>query len=376
MNDYTLRLAPSPTSAQVIGIDINPQVTDLRWSTVTPGGFNQLEVGLSPDGGAPLAGGLQEPMDIGGFHHVELHYRGTLVFEGRVEKLTYNGTGVVGFSARGYGLSSLSDMQIDPGSGIIVGITIGDLISRAVGTGSRLIELDSWSLETADNGVRYGTSDLYGLTVRQVLDMATKQSVTGEQFDWWVYGRRVLVMTPRVVPSVPHFAVPFERGLTTWSEDWTNLWGGVTVYYTVAGVEDSITVTQDGFWERYGIERTTVLRIDEMTDEGAEAFARQWLETASQPAIQASVTRRDGRGVTTPSGAEVDAALVRAGSWWQMGGKPIQPAISSSHNATSEEHRWELGQPVRSIRNSLAVLQQDRHAFRDGVNPVSGGRKR
>lgn len=376
MGDYILRISPSPTSHEVIALDINPQVTDLRWSTVTPGGFGQLDVGLSWDGGAPLVGGLQESLDIQGFYHVGLWYRGTLVFEGRVEQIAYDGVRVSGFTARGYGLSALSDVVIDTGSGVWIGFPFGDLLDRAISTGSRLVTLDPWVVENVDNGVRYASSDAFGLTVRQVIDLASRQSLTGEQFDWWVYAGRVLTMLPRTEPPVAHYAVPFEDGLTAWSEDISNLWGAVTVYYTVAGVEFSVTAEADGFYERYGVERSTIVRIDEMSDEGAAAFARQWVDTRSVPAVRASVIRRDGRGVTTPSGAAVDAALVKAGGWWEFPNKPMQICVSSNHNATTGEHRWELGQPTRSVRNSLAFLRDDTQAFRDGVNPVAGGRKR
>lgn len=375
MSDYTLRLAPSPTSTEVIGIDINPQVTDLRWSTATPVGFKQLDVGLSPNGSAPTVGGLQESLTIGPFRHVELWYCSTLVFEGRIVNRDYDGVGLAGFNAKGYGEVALSDKKINMGSGISIG-PVGDFLERAISTGSRLITLDPWVKENIDNGVMYATGDASGLTVRQVVDMVTRQSLSGEAYDWWVYQGRALTVLPRVAPPAPHFAVPHEKGLTRWTEDDEHLWGEVEVFYTVDGVEFSVTATADGFYDTYEIERSTTLTIDRASHMGALGFARQWVTTHSVPLVRASVIRRDGRGVTTPSGAEVDAPLVRSGAWWQMGGKPFQPAISSDHNANTDEHRWELGQPTRSVRNALAVMQQDRHAFRDGVNPVSGGRKR
>jgi hypothetical protein len=375
VNDYRIVVRDTPTSTEARTWDFNPQVTDLRWKSRLPGGDDTMDVGIGPDGGEPVYGYLRIPFDVPLLSHIELWRGMTLLWTGRVMDRTFDGPDIAGLSCEGYS-ATLYDETFITTPTVYNDMPGGQLVQLLLRysqwiTANRFgfLELPGPPMSDPDGKRRWLGS------VGSVLDEVAKLGSGGVPLDWIVNRDRQLTFIERRPPAQPTYHVPHERGITSYSESGRGLYGEVTVGYWDDDNEQE-TVTADGFTDRWKAQRATTIKAEAgLSSAELESIGKAFLTNSSTPEVRASVRRGRGRGLETPSGAERPAWAADAGEWFKLGNKPGQICVSANHNASSDEHQFELGAPLRSIVNAIRETRRLGEAYRDGVNPVTSQQK-
>jgi hypothetical protein len=376
---FTLALyGPLPGMQPLPTIDINPDVTALRWTTQDPGGYGTLEVGLR-DWAAPAFGLLPEPAQVPLFGHVEVYAGHALVWEGRVVMRRRAGGLVRGFRAVGYLASAGNDDWF--ASTDTTPITMGTALRTIAAVAAPL-----WRLGTGDEFEDPGTSDALAnynrMTPAQVVEQMCRTGADGVAWSALMYAGRRLRFVARRAPVTPTYAVPFDATVETWDEDAEGLYGAVTLAYTAGGVE---TLTEelvaDGFVDRYGLARRALVAGGEISADAAGSFAAAWLAQRGVPEVSASIARaydaaHAWRGLELADGGERPPWLVRAGEWVRVGDEPARPLSATAFDANRRLGTFSLGALPLDPAAWFARLFEVTGALLTKTDPVTGGRVR
>lgn len=377
MDAYRIALRDTATSTEARWLDINPTVTDLRWASRLPGLDTTLDVGIGPDGGPPVYGSLRVPMGVDLLTHVELWRGASRLWVGRVMDRNFSGPYLSSLTCTGYA-ATLSDESFitrrtsytDFPGGQLVLLLVQRFAPLVKANRFGFLELPGPPMSDPDGSRRWLGS------LASVLDEVCKLGSAGLPLDWIVDRDQELSLVERRPPSQPNYHVPSEEGWTTYGDSARNLFGRVTAGYFAGGNDEQETEESDEFLHRWKSQRATVIKAEAgLSAMELSVIAAAHLSQTSTPEVRASVLRRNGRGLETPSGAERPAWAADAGEWFRIGDHPEEICVGVNHNASSDEHRFELGAPLRSIVNVIRETRRLGEAYRDGVNPTTSQQK-
>lgn len=379
MNDYHVAISSSlETGRQPLAdLDINADITDLRWST-TVNGFGDLECGMDAGGPWPVVGYLPEPVNVPLRAHVEVWAGSRIVYEGRVRRRRRGPGGLfTGFTCEGY-LAHLSDGWND--SETTASVTSGEALQQIVTMFAPYLRVGT-AEQFIDPGVTHsgGLAEWTRMTPGEVVDQIIKEGDSdGNAIDIAVWENRTLWCVPRVTPSTPHYRLPFDESVVTWEDDAGSMASHVTVEYG-DGSGGTLTVEAEttGFLSTHGFVRNLLIPAGDITSAAAVALRDRELTTRATPDVSATVSLIDGEMLPLFSGAEQPQALVRALEWVQVGDEPMQIIVGTTHDATARSLTLELGQPSPLLPKNTNLREREAVArMARLINPLSGGRDR
>lgn len=363
-------------------IDINTDVTALRTTRQLPGGAAECTLGIHNDDAGVYYGYLPAPIEAHGGDTVEVWVGSQRIWRGTVEE-TLEPDGLLrGITASGLAFGALNDdfYASGPATTATTAVIVRDVLRRV----APWVTL-AGPERMLDPGKRHQFSDFSGLTAGQLLDQVTKEGGGADDVPWTYALDTEFSFEPLVLPvSGPHYAVPL-NGVQL-RRNWRWVHSKVTVFYTVNGLERSVTRENAAVVDHYGIRRHAPINgPSNMSDSAAVQFALTWLGEHSRPQITASFGRSFEQGLERAAGDMREIWLVREGEWVQL--LPQTDDIPPLP-ITQLDLDWftapgaaalsiTLGQPTtRSLRGLFTRLKQTDDAVRTGLNPVTGGRAR
>jgi hypothetical protein len=371
------------TPMQTVHIDIDPEVTQLSFSTTCPGGFSTLEVGLR-DPATPQYGYLPKIVALPAFAHVQLWDGSFLLHEGRVMWASRPGGDIRGFRSVGYGFTALTDGYYT--STDATASTSSAVLLDVLAFAAPLIRAEQGEL-FRDPGTAHTRAEMDGMVPTSVLDQLSKEGGPSgyTQSDWFyspwdglVYENRRLTWLPREPNTTPEYLIPFDDTVI-WEEDYSSMYSHAATRYTLAGVVTTTAqVESPGFAQAWGFTRYQLLNGGEMTAAGATQFATTWLQVHSSPDVSCTIARTRDRGLEKRGGWEIPARNVRAGvGWVQVGDQPYLPITQTQCNLNTEETTIELGSPrAEDIAEYYATLCDETAKLSRFVSPITGSRTR
>lgn len=379
---FTMRLYQGlPGSQPLPDMAIDTDVTALQWTHGLPGGPLALTVGVDMFGrdrreyGRGL-GYLPDMIDVVPFAHVIILAGTVPVWAGRVMQRTRPAGQTRGFTAVGYGLTGTNDDYYPSASA--VSTTSGVILTEVIQSSAPLLSVGNAD-QFVDPGVAHTRGEFNGMYPSEVIDQLTQEGgAQNVPWDYWVDLNRVVHFKPRMAPDQPDYRIPFDDDVD-WDEDYTNVYGSAAVNYALNGTDSTSPVaTTAGFPDRYGgVQRTALVRGDELTAVGAAQFRDTWLLTHFDPQIAATVRRRLDRGLERFNGGEIPAHLILQGQWIQVGDETPQIIVGSTFDGLTGDCTIELNQPDPSLpKNFLRLERETVGKVRRLINPVTGGKVR
>lgn len=389
---YTISLQNAPQRGGIthtMGVDA--EVTQLSWSTDITGGFKLAKVGLL-DLAQPQYGYLPQPIDVKPLGHVEIRDSGAgrIVFAGRITKLDRvgpaGGTGNVrGFEATGYGISALDDYfytSTDTTTNPTSGGVLLDVLKNAV----PLLKPAVGSVFWQDPGIAMTRASVSQTQVSQIVQQVCQSAgnALNNVYDFQVWENFAAYLRARVAPTQPNYEIPYDKGITSWVEDYTLACSTVVARYTPSGGAATLTpivnFAQTAFVNTYGFGRTTLLDCGSCTQAFATGVASAYQTLHAGPETSVEVTRTYPRDMETPGGGSHPASQVRAGEWVRIGddsvaGNPSQFVIvSTEYDANKRELKAVLGYQPRNFWGMVNRALNTVRAVQRAASPISGAR--
>ncbi len=359
--------------------DINPYLTAARWSTAMPMGWHSFEVGIEREDiryHEPLARPyLPRELRWMPFAHVSVKLGSATVFEGRMGPIQRVGGRVGAFTVNGYGKDAIRDDYYrstdttDTTTGVIIREMVADVAPQL------RIAPEGWF---DDPLVTHDRAEFHFLFLEDVLEqLVAEGDGYGNLMDWWVYEHQQLAVKARVAPERPHYQLPFDHRVVSWNEDPTQMAGAVAHERLSSGTATKSTTEEVStrFVETYGFQRSTILKLGEITDAAALEFRKTYLNVHSRPIASCQIEIGPDDVLTGPGGRVVPAWKARAGEWVQVGNEPMQMIVGTEYDATSRVLRILAGEQPPNWSTMLARLERDRLKMRRGINGW-GGRAR
>jgi hypothetical protein len=364
-------------------IDINPDVTQIRWSSARPGGYTTLEVGLEPDGS--LAGmWLPKPIDIRGFHHVEVYAGRQLCWMGQITQPKRVRGQYVAFTAKGYGISLTGD-DFQTGSNNTVLTTGGQLLAQAIGALAPNLRVQ----QLVDTGAAHYQVDTYEMTVADIVNLLVREGGNGSVWDWLVFGQHVVggyvpaaVFAPRQPPQQAQYHLAW-NDITDWTEDFEQMYSAVAVDYTtpttgggspVAGTRKlSVTTQTPSVLQQYGRYRRKLIKGSTWVDGAALQFQETYRVQYSVPAVAAQAQFTDSDDLPGAGGEDRPKYLANAGEWVAVGDWPsLLPIIQTTYDGFSGALTLVLNQYPAGMFQALADANALSAAVVRATNPITG----
>lgn len=399
-------LDPDDPDAALVTIaeqDINPEVTSLEVTTVNPGGYGALNVGMQAfltDGPGPDYTRMETPAWLPPRAHVELYAGSFPVFEGAVMVVNKNSSGRAdGFIAEGYGITSVNDNFIE--SVEVTPKTSGVILAEALRDAATLLRIGPTYV---DPGVLHLKSEFHAMFPGDVINQIIREGgaaysgvvsnaggasgdVSNGVWDFLVYEGRQVVFRPRIPPAgtpddpIPYH-VPYDDRITSWVEDYHKLVGQVAIRYKLASGATTLTPRVPGFGtapyqafkDQFGFMRAAVVEGGTMTDAGATTFAGTFLAQRSQPSYAVRLVRAQQQGMEQTGGPDIPPYLVRAGEWVSIGDQLPLPIVQTTYDAFSEVLTVDCGDALPHGLVDLRTLHRVASHVIRGTNPVTGAR--
>lgn len=388
-------------------VDINPDVTALEWTTVNPGGYGALNVGMQPfltDGAqGPDYVRLEQPAYLPPRAHVQLYAGAHLVFEGAVMAVNKNSSGQAdGFIAEGYGLVATNDNYIE--SYEITPKTSGVILAEALFDAAPLLRIGP---AYVDPGVLHQKSEFHALYPADIINQIVREGgaayagivsnaggasgdVSNGVWDFLVYEGRLVTFQPRLPPAgTPtdpiDYRITFDDRVTSWVEDYHKLCGQVGVRYTnLAGGGGATALTPrypalgDALYTRfksiYGFMRAAVIEGGAMQPASATTFAQTFIAERAQPSYAVRVVRAQQQGMERVGMPDMPPYLVRAGEWVAIGDQDPLPIVQTSYDAFTATGTYDLGDSLpHGLVDNRTLHRIAAHVVR-GTNPTTGAR--
>jgi hypothetical protein len=388
---FSLNLyAPLPAHGLQHSLDINPDITSLKFTT-GPGGFQALNVGLrDPDvwdvRGAEY-GYLPRPIEIQGLSHVTLTIGGYTCFEGRLLIPARPASGEIrGFSATGYGIHAVKDNWYTGTSSTLQ--SAGSLLQAVLVQAAPLLQVNPYTF--GDTNIMHAPTEVDGFFPAQVIAQfsteGTGSGVAAIPYDWAVWENRLASWQARSVPQQVQYQMGFDDSVPQWDEDYTDLYGSVAVRYTVFPAANPPVIATTPLGSNpatvglYGISRSTLLQGGTVTAVAATQFRDTQLAYLSTPRVAGAI-RRIGRGLPRPGGSEADPWLPRFGEWVQVGDQPPAMIVGTSYDAMPVGGsiygtlEVTLQNYPRSMFRGLLDLQRSAQQIAWKTSPVSGAKQ-
>lgn len=388
---------PIPTTY----VDIDPLVTSMQFTTVNPGGFGALNVGmqafLTDSAAGPDYGRLDVPIHIPPRAHVELYAgTGALMFAGAVMTLNKNSSGQAdGFIAQGYGLVAVNDDYIT--STEITPKTSGVILAEALGDAAPLLNIGP---NFVDPGVYHLKSEFHGLAPADIINQIIREGgavysgivsnaggasgdVSNGVWDFLVYENRTVIFQPRVAPADIDYLIGFDDRVQ-WVEDYNKLVGQVGIRFTNLDGNGATALTPRfpaindplylAFISQFGFMRAAVLEGGRLRSQSAGIFAQNFIAARSQPSYAVRISRAQQQGMERGGYVDMPPYLVRAGQWVQIGDQQPLPIVQTTYDAFSEVALYDCGDALpHGLVDNRAVHRAVAHLVR-GTNPTTGAK--
>lgn len=378
--------APNDEGAPADHMDLNPEVTQISFSTGLPGGWIGLTVGMR-DPARPRFGILPRPIAVKHFYDVVLEIGPRVLWNGRVQKILRSSGGVVGFEAVGYAIGALRDGWYSNRDTTVT--TAGQVLRSVISDAAPLLGTNLDPDLFVDSGVPRSYLSCDGLAPADVLQALSSEgssadSAVGAIYDWACFSidrfctftRRLAPLRWQDAPSGVYGAdywIDFDETVQ-WVEDSIGTYGSVTVDYTGGTVPRTPVANSATFTDTYGLARAILLKGGQMTDDQANAYRDAWLHLNEVPQTTATITRTAGRGLTLGSGrAECPPHLVRAGQWVQVADQEPLIIGATQYDANTEELQLTLISYPAAFWDAQARLEHITRALELKLNPLTGG---
>ena len=387
---YTISLQNAPqVGGTTFTMGIDAAVTQCSWSTTIAGGFGVAKVGMM-DLAQPQYGYLPQPIDVKPLGHVEIRDSGAgrVVFAGRITKLDRvspsGGTGNVrGFEATGYGIAALDDNYYT--SSDVTNTTSGAVLLDVLKTGVPLLKPATGTTFWQDPGITMTRASVSQTQVSQIVQQVCQAAgnALNSVYDFTVWENFAAWLQPRVAPAQPTYEIPYDSGITDWTDDYTLACSNVVARYTPAGGSATLTspttFAQTVFLNTYGFTRTTLIDCGTTTATFAAAVAAAYQTLHAGPETSVEVTRTH-REMETPGGGSRPASQVRAGEWVRIGDDAAQGnpdpfiIVSTEYDGNRRELKATLGYQPRTFWGVINRALNTVRAVQRAASPISGAR--
>lgn len=382
--DFHLHLfGPLERPGDALAIDLNPDITMMRWASARPGGYTTLEVGLDPDGSLSQ---MWLPRSIAAqpFQHVEIYAGRDLCWYGQII-VPNRGPGgeIVAFSAQGYGISATSD-DFYTGTDTTTETTGGALLETILGLCAPNIQIAQF----VDNGTQHFANDFYEMYPSDVINQLLREGGGAGNYPWdWLvfagaFGGAMTLpaasFVPRIPPAQADYWLPW-AAVTDWKEDASALYSAIAVDYTTpkAGSDPgtrklSATTTTEDVVNQYGRVRRKLVKGSTMTDSVAAQYQETARLRASVPDVQASLTL-SGDDLLNAGGLAMPLYLARCDQWVQIGDWPVPlPIIQTQYDAFTDSLQLTLNSYPSGLLTTLLETQAVAASTVRNTNPVTG----
>lgn len=371
---FTLAIyEPLPGRARLDTIQLDPQLTGIRWSNALPGGFAALDI-TSSDASTLVRPYMARELASRPLARVVLTAGGACVWEGRLTQPHRPAGKMSVLHADGYGISAMADSFVR--STDTSASTSGACLAAALGLAAPVLRVgprDRW----VDPGIPHTLAEFDGMYPADIVSqLISEGGAGGETWDWWVYEDRIVNFVPRVLYTQPRYRVDIDPSYDP-QDDYTGLYGSITLRYTDAATNAQASVTagdEQAFLDNFGFIRRGVLPGATLTAASAAATAATLAATASRPVTSATLTRAGARGLQLAAGGEVPAYLARSGEWLAAGSETPMILVRVEHDATAESTVIELGAPSPGIPQTLQELRRRVSVLSGGRHPRTGGK--
>lgn len=375
MDLFTARLfQPPPDLTPLPDLDLNPRVTDLRWTSGLPGGFLALEVGMRAAHERPVVGHIPDPIDVPPFAHVEVWQGLTLCWEGRVMEMQDAPGGVVGFTAEGY-MSALSDDWSRSTS--ITSVTTGAALESVLASAAPLIRRGH-SEQWVDPGVTHagGLNEFYKRTPGEMVDQVTRQgSVVAAPVDFYILGRRTAYLLSRSAGADPDYWLPFDHRVSR-RRNYRPVYGAVTVEYGDSATGTLTAESSDGtFADRYGLIRRLLIPAGNVSAGAATALRDTELARRQEPEITYTIAVGSD-GLERLSGQPQPFYAILPGETVRVADDPTQAIVGVTVDANGRTATVELGYLSPALPKNHRRAEREATAQQRRMIAPNGGRTR
>ncbi len=351
---------PLPSGTRVSWIDINPDMTNLSWTT-GPGGFVGINAGFTLSAQSITPRPLESPIAVPPLADARLYAGsedGFCCFSGRAQKVdSNNSTKVTALIAAGYGTAQgvfgdqwfwVPPLPTTSSSGTGTGtapkgpddvpMSSGSLLRRMIRQVTSIVQPGD-SEQFQDPGGSFTAREQSARYLGQSIDQLMKTGGDGDtDYSYAIWEDRRVVSRPMTPPldSAGRFLPDYRLqgdSRVQWTQDWSKLIGGCEVQFTPPGGQQASTGADSiRGWasDHGGLMRSALIPGGTMSRQQALAVRSRYLRKYSEPIISGTATIPFDRPMESTTGFPVPAYAYRYSQWIEINEEPFMIMTTST----------------------------------------------